>query len=123
MVDISRGSALGTSGASELFQLLRDGVPRTRASLAQATGLARSTVAARVDELMRLGLVSPVADAASTGGRPPSQFALNPGARIVLAADLGASHAHLAVTDLAGSVLAERSERMDIAQGPEAVLG
>ena len=117
MVDISRGSALGTSGASELFQLLRDGVPRTRASLAQATGLARSTVAARVDELMQLGLVTPVADAASTGGRPPSQFALNPAARIVLAADLGASHATLAVTDLAGSVLAERSERMDIAAG------
>ena len=123
MVDISRGSALGTSGASELFQLLRDGVPRTRASLAQSTGLARSTVAARVDELMQLGLVSPVSDAMSTGGRPPSQFALNPAARIVLAADLGASHATIAVSDLAGSPLAERSERMDIAQGPEAVLG
>jgi glucokinase len=40
----------------------------------------------------------------------------------VLAADLGASHAHLAVTDLAGTVLAERSERIDIAKGPEAVL-
>lgn len=123
MVDISRGSALGTSGASELFQLLRDGRPRTRASLAQLTGLARSTIAARVDELMRIGLVSPVADAASTGGRPPSQFALNPGARIVLAADLGASHATLAVTDLAGTVLRSRTERMDIANGPEAVLG
>jgi predicted NBD/HSP70 family sugar kinase len=123
MVDISRGSALGASGASELFQLLRDGAPRTRASLAASTGLARSTIAARVDELMELGLVSPVADAASTGGRPPSQFALNPGARIVLAADLGASHATIAVTDLAGTVLAEHSEPLDIAQGPEAVLG
>ncbi|MEI5583634.1 MULTISPECIES: ROK family transcriptional regulator [unclassified Agromyces] len=123
MVDISRGSALGVSGASELFQLLRDGAPRTRASLAQLTGLARSTVAARIDELMRLGLVTPVADAASTGGRPSSQFALNPGARIVLAADLGASHATLAVTDLTGTVLASRAERIDIAAGPEAVLG
>jgi predicted NBD/HSP70 family sugar kinase len=123
MVDISRGSALGVSGASELFQLLRDGAPRTRASLALLTGLARSTIATRIDELMRLGLVTPVADAASTGGRPSSQFALNPGARIVLAADLGASHATLAVTDLVGTVIASRSERMDIAQGPEAVLG
>ena len=123
MVDISRGSALGTSGASELFQLLRDGRPRTRASLAQHTGLARSTISARVDELMRLGLVTPVAGGASTGGRPPSQFALHAGARIVLAADLGASHATVAVTDLAASVLGSRSERMDIANGPEAVLG
>ncbi|GAA1825187.1 ROK family transcriptional regulator [Agromyces salentinus] len=123
MVDISRGSALGVTGASELFQLLRDGAPRTRASLAASTGLARSTIAARVDELMQLGLVSPVADAVSTGGRPPSQFALNPGARLVLAADLGASHATVAVTDLSGTVLAEHSEEMDIARGPEAVLG
>ena len=123
MVDISRGSALGTSGASELFQLLRDGRPRTRASLAQHTGLARSTISARVDELMRLGLVTPVAGGTSTGGRPPSQFALHAGARIVLAADLGASHATVAVTDLAASVLGSRSERMDISNGPEAVLG
>ena len=109
-------------GVSELFQLLRDGAPRTRAQLAKATGLARSTVAARVDELMRSGLITPVADAASTGGRPPSQFALNPAARLVLAADIGASHATVAVLDLAATVLAERTEPLDVALGPERVL-
>jgi predicted NBD/HSP70 family sugar kinase len=123
MVDISRGSALGTSGASELFQLLRDGQPRTRAELATLTGLARSTIAARVETLMSLELISPVGDAASTGGRPSSQFALNPSARVVLAADLGASHATLAATDLAGTVLGEVHQAIDIASGPEAVLG
>jgi glucokinase len=110
------------SGVSEIFQLLRDGVPRTRADLAKTTGLARSTIAARVDALMRMGLVTPVGDAISTGGRPPSQFALNPTARLVLAADLGASHARLALTDLSGWTLAERSESMSIARGPEPVL-
>lgn len=122
MVDISRGSALGISGASELFQLLRDGAPRTRAELAHSTGLARSTVALRVDELMDLGLVSPVGDAQSTGGRPSSQFALNPNAKVVLAADLGASHATIAVTDLTGMTLAESSGPITIGEGPEAVL-
>ncbi|MER7797297.1 ROK family transcriptional regulator [Microbacterium sp. NPDC096154] len=110
------------SGVTQLFQLLRDGVPRTRADLAKATGLARSTVAARVDELMRLGLISPIAEAVSTGGRPPSQFALNPRARLVLAADIGASHATVAVTDLAATVVAERTEPLDITLGPEPVL-
>ena len=90
----------GVSGVSQLFQLLRDGVPRTRAELAKSTGLARSTIAARVDELMRMGLITPIAESVSTGGRPPSQFALNPSARLVLAADIGASHATLAITDL-----------------------
>jgi predicted NBD/HSP70 family sugar kinase len=122
MSDVTRGSALGTSGASELFQLLRDGQPRTRAELASVTGLARSTIALRVDALMELGLVSPVGDAQSTGGRPSSQFALNPSAKVVIAADLGATHATIAITDLTGAVLAERRGRRDIADGPEAVL-
>ncbi|GAA1941218.1 ROK family transcriptional regulator [Agromyces allii] len=110
------------TGVSQLFQLLRDGVPRTRAELAKSTGLARSTIAARVDELMRMGLITPVADAVSTGGRPPSQFALNPAAKVVVAADIGASHGTVAITDLTGSVLAEHSEPIDVALGPEPVL-
>jgi glucokinase len=110
------------SGVTDLFQILRDGAPRTRAELAKSTGLARSTVATRVDELMRMGLIAPVADAVSTGGRPPSQFALNPVARVVLAADIGASHATVAVTDLAGTILAEHSEPLDVTLGPDPVL-
>lgn len=123
MVDIGRNSALGVSGASELFQLLRDGNPRTRAELSTLTGLARSTIALRVDALMELGLVSSVGDALSTGGRPSTMFGLNPTARLVLAADLGATHATLAVTDLAGTSLGQTRERLDIAAGPESVLG
>ena len=106
-----------------MFQLLRDGKPRTRAALSTLTGLARSTIALRVDALMELGLISPVDDALSTGGRPSSQFALNPKARLVLAADFGASHATLAITDLAGTSLGEKRDPIDIADGPETVLG
>ena len=122
MVTLSQESAAAGTGAMELFQLLRDGVPRTRAQLAKSTGLARSTIAARVEELMRMGLIMPVADAASTGGRPPSQFALNPSARVVLAADIGASHTTVAVMDLTGAILATRTESRAVAEGPEPVL-
>lgn len=115
-------SAQTVTGVSQLFQLLRDGVPRTRAELAKSTGLARSTVAVRVDELMRMGLITPVADGVSTGGRPPSQFAINPAAKVVVAADIGASHATVAITDLTGHVLAEHREPLNVALGPEPVL-
>ncbi|MDR6417614.1 glucokinase [Pseudarthrobacter sulfonivorans] len=71
---------------------------------------------------MTLGLVAPVRDGMSTGGRPPSQFALNPTGRVVIAADLGASHSTIAITDLAGSILRESREQLDIALGPEHVL-
>lgn len=119
---MSTDSVQTGNGAGQLFQLLRDGIPRTRAELAKSTGLARSTVAVRVDELMRMGLITPVADAVSTGGRPPSQFAINPAAKVVVAADIGASHATVAIVDLAGTVLAESSAELDVTLGPVPVL-
>jgi predicted NBD/HSP70 family sugar kinase len=112
----------GGFGASELFQFLRDGEPRTRAELAQLTGLARSTISLRIDELLEHGLVTPVGEAVSTGGRPPAQIALNPGARVVVAADLGATHGRVAITDLSGTVLRSVFEDLVIANGPEVVL-
>ena len=108
---------------SDLFELLRDGRPRTRAQLAQVTGLARSTVAARVDVLIRLGLVAPYGGGTSTGGRPPSLFAFNPGSRVVVGVDIGATHAQAVLADLSGAVLASAGAELDVASGPERVLG
>ncbi|TYL51326.1 ROK family transcriptional regulator [Nocardioides sp. BGMRC 2183] len=107
--------------ASDVFDLLRDGQPRTRAQLAEVTGLARSTVSARLEALMRLGLVVPV-EGVSTGGRPPALLTFNPGARVVVGVDLGATHARAAIADLDGRVLGERGTLLDIAEGPEPVL-
>ncbi|WP_345216947.1 ROK family transcriptional regulator [Georgenia halophila] len=110
------------NGAGELLQLLLDGQPRTRAEIAARTGQSRSTIASRLESLLAAGLVAPTGEASSTGGRPPATFAFNPAAWLVLAVDLGAVHARLALTDLAGSVLAEAEEPMVIADGPEPVL-
>lgn len=109
--------------AGDLFQLLRDGKPWTRAELAMTTGLARSTVAGKVDLLLNSGLVVSVGEALSSGGRPPSRFAFHPQARTVLAVDVGASHVGVALTDLNGEVIAERRAPVPVADGPEAVLG
>jgi predicted NBD/HSP70 family sugar kinase len=117
-----RPSPGASVGAGALLQLLRDGVPRTRSELSALTGLARSTVTGRIDALLAAGLIAPTGETASTGGRPPATFAFNPAARIVLGADLGATHARLAVTDLAGNVLAVANADLDIALGPKAVL-
>src|SRR4051812_26057399 len=115
--------ALGSSVTSDLFQILRDGRPRTRTELSAMTGLARSTVALRIDALMRLGLVGPVGDAVSTGGRPSSQFAIAASGRVVLAVDVGASHVRIAISDLTGRIQAESGAPIQVAEGPEAVLG
>ncbi len=110
-------------GVGTLLQYLRDGVPRTRRQLADATGLGRSTVAQRVDALLASELVGAAGEATSSGGRPPTQFAFNPAARVVLAADVGATHVRLALTDLAATVLVTEVVDLDVGLGPEAVLG
>ena len=117
-----KANALGPVAASELFQLLRDGHSRTRAELSSITGLARSTVALRLDALLELDLISPTGEASSSGGRPPSQYALNPSARVVIGADLGATHATIGVTDLSGTILLSRRTVKPIAEGPQVVL-
>src|ERR671914_1363822 len=115
------GSTTGT-GAGAMLRLIRDGRASTRAELVALTGLARSTVAQRMDALLSQRLVVPAGGSVSTGGRPPQMFAFNRDAGVVLSADLGATHSRLAVTDLGGEVLVEDAEEIAIAKGPEPVL-
>ena len=110
------------SGAGAILQLVRTGQADTRAELAALTGLARSTVAQRVDALLAVDLLVPRGDGRSTGGRPPTRLAFNRDAGIVLCGDLGATHSRVAVTDLAGGVLAQTRRDIAIAEGPEVVL-
>ncbi|TDW83589.1 ROK family transcriptional regulator [Kribbella sp. VKM Ac-2566] len=113
-------SDLGTADA--VLRLLLDGQPWTRAELIERSGLARSTVTGRIEALLAEGLVVPSGEAASTGGRPPARFRFNPTARLVLAADVGATHLSVALTDLAGEILHRSTMPLEIAEGPEVVL-
>jgi predicted NBD/HSP70 family sugar kinase len=112
----------GIAGAGAVLRLIRHGAATTRGDLVSTTGLARSTISQRVDALLSKQLLVAEADAASTGGRPAQVLSFNREAGFVLAADLGATHARLAVTDLAGTILDEEAHDMAIADGPEAVL-
>ena len=116
------GIAAHPLGPGTLLQLIREADGTTRADLSALTGLARSTIAQRLDQLRAQGLLRELGESDSTGGRPPMMLAFNEDAGVVLAADLGATHSRLAVTNLGGTVLAEDSGDMAIAAGPEAVL-
>ena len=119
------GTAWGpgsSSSTGQLFQLLRDGRSRTRAELARTTGLARSTVASRIEDLLRLGLIKDGGEAASSGGRPPATVAFDPTARAVLVIEAEASQILVTATDLAGRVLAGQRRLRGQAQGPADTL-
>lgn len=115
--------ASGTNpGVGAVLQIFRDGRARTKAELTQLTGLARSTVSARVDALLSADLLMPAGEAASSGGRPPARIAFNPRARAVIAVDLGAAHGLVTACDLVGTVLASERRELAVASGPEPVL-
>ena len=117
---MSECSPSGSPG--DLLDLIRRRSPITRAELASITGLARSTVAQRIDVLIAEGLVGEVGEAVSTGGRPPAMLGFNADSGIVLVADLGATHSRLAVCDLDANPLAETYRDIAIADGPDPVL-
>ncbi|MEV4172066.1 ROK family transcriptional regulator [Nonomuraea sp. NPDC049709] len=112
-----------SAGAGALLAILRDGQARTRGELARLTGLSRSTVTQRLDGLIGQRWVVAGEGSISSGGRPAAVFAFNGAARVVLAADLGATHARLAVLDLGLNVLAERAAELLVDRGPERTLG
>jgi predicted NBD/HSP70 family sugar kinase len=105
-----------------LLNLVAEGSAVTRAALAAATGLARSTVSDRVDDLVRREILIEQGTRRSSGGRPAMVLGLNPYAGVILAVDLGATHAQVAVAHFAGGRLAEADEAIDIRDGPEPVL-
>src|SRR4029079_10646183 len=74
---LSNGSASST-GAGAMLRVIGDGRASPRGELVALTGLARSTVAQRMDSLLAQRLVVPAGASASTGGRPAQSVAIIP---------------------------------------------
>lgn len=115
-------AAIADEAAQTILGLIRRGDATTRQELVRRSGLSRAAVSERIELLLNRGLIRPNSETVSSGGRPATSFAFNPKLGVILAADLGASHSRLAATDLAGTVLAERSADLAIGAGPDLVL-
>ena len=89
---MSQGKQPTVFPASDLIAILRDGKARSIAEVTAATGLSRSTVKQRMDEVLRAGLVAATGNTISTGGRPSAMFRLNGSAWPIVGIDLGATH-------------------------------
>lgn len=113
---------LDPTAFSPLLRHIAQGSATTRARLAGVTTLSRSTVSQRVDALIRTGLVVEDGTTPSGGGRPALRLRINAEAGLILTADLGATQARLAVSDIAGTELASTVEELKINQEPGLVL-
>ncbi|MEU1542480.1 ROK family protein [Actinacidiphila glaucinigra] len=110
------------STAGHLLELIRTGQATTRGELQRVTGLSRSTVGQRLDQLFAAGWLRTVPGGQSTGGRPSTHLQFDSGHAAVLAADLDTTSARAAVLDLSGRVLAEHTGELLLDQGPDRVL-
>ena len=111
------------AGAGALLKILRDGQARTRAELVQLTGLARSTLAQRLEALLSQQWIIPTEEAISSGGRPAIAFTFN---RCRPRRPRRRPRRHprpVVITDLGTEVLAERAAEISIDRGPEETLG
>lgn len=117
-----RARAFGAGSENHVLSLVRTGAARSRADLARVTGLAPSTVSARVDRLIAAGILQEAGAGRSSGGRRPRVLAIRAEAGAVAAIDLGANHAVTALLDLAGDILVQETAPIDVARGPRDVL-
>ncbi|MDT0443947.1 ROK family transcriptional regulator [Streptomyces johnsoniae] len=116
---------MNQASAGHLLRLIRNGQATTRGELQRITGLSRSTVGHRLDQLFRAGWIREAAGDpvdAPTGGRPSLRLEFDASHAVVLCADLETRHARAAVLDLGGTMLAEHSGALLINQGPDEVL-
>ena len=111
--------------AGHLLDHVRSGRATTRGELVHLTGLARSTVAHRVDRLLDAGVLRESAGAPVAGagrGRPADRLVFAADRGLVVVAGLHRDRADLAVLDLGGRVLVRRAVPVLVEDGPDVVL-
>jgi len=107
---------------SILLQRLRVGPPLSRADLAAATGLNKTTVSKLIDELIADGLVHEIGLVPSSGGRPAVLLELNPDGGWIIGGEIGIGRIVTVVADLRATIAWRREATFDKEDGKELVL-
>lgn len=122
----TKGRPKNTDSASQsltaILQLVRTGAASTRQEIERESELGRAIVADRLATLSELGLVDESELAAANGGRAPRLVRFNAEAARILVATLDQTAIGIGIADLAGHLLMEHHEAMDLALGPEMVF-
>lgn len=105
-------------GPGDVLELIRDNGPLTRAEVLEITGLSRMTVSGRIDALLDAGLIAEKGSERLTGGRPSRRLEFNTAHATLITATVDTTHTTVALTDLAGRVIAEEQIAVAVAHGP-----
>jgi predicted NBD/HSP70 family sugar kinase len=111
-------SSLRELNRLKVLEVVRERGAVSRAEIATATGLARSTVSMLVSEMLRAGIaVERDADKDESGGgagRPPTLVSLDPGAAAVIGIHFAHDSVRVAIADLGLTLLGEDAIEADV---------
>ncbi|MDO5678170.1 MAG: ROK family transcriptional regulator [Propionibacteriaceae bacterium] len=109
--------------AEQIIEVVTRGQAVSRSEIAKTLRVAPSTVTLHVQALLAAGVLEEAGHGASHGGRRPRVLRLAGGETgVILAADLGGTHARLGVLDLTGQLLTASTMPLQVADGPEETL-
>ncbi|MFC4002049.1 ROK family protein [Prauserella oleivorans] len=119
---VTKPTPASATSPGHVLAVLRAHGPLTRLELQERVGLSRVTLVERLDVLRRLGLVRQTGHRESSGGRRAEVLEVDDTTPTALVADLGQSHATLAVTDLRGTVFARDDHKLPVRHRPADVV-
>lgn len=102
-----------TTNLSSALRLIHAHSPISRAQLAVATGLNKSTISILVDKLLEQKLIHEMGINSGAAGRPATLLEINPQAGMVIGVELGVDFISVAVADLLGNILWRAKEDAD----------
>jgi glucokinase-like ROK family protein len=107
---------------SMALRLIHRQSPISRAQVAQATGLNKSTVSSLVDDLIERNLVHETGMNSTGAGRPATMLELNPQAGNIIGVELGGDFVSVAITDFLGNIIWRKREDADPVDSQEKII-
>ena len=107
---------------SVIMNHLRKKAPVSRAGLAQATGLNKTTVSSLVDELLQRQFVREIGFVTGSKGHPAIMLDLNPAAGFIVGCEIGVDFILVVCTNFAPEIIWRHEEHTDPGMGQHAIL-
>lgn len=107
---------------SLIMNQLQEHAPISRATLAEITGLNKTTVSSLISELVDQQYVHQVGLDTSGVGRPAVLYELNPQAGCIIGAEIGVDFISVIRTNFAAEIMWQHKEHTDSSQGQQAII-
>ena len=107
---------------SVIMNHLRTDAPISRADLAKATGLNKTTVSSLVTSLIERQIVHEVGFTSKNKGRPAIKLMLNPTAGFIISCEIGVDFILVICTNFAPEIIWRHQEHIDPSLGQQAIL-